>query len=110
MLKHTLGTTLGVLALISAGCMSSNTQSSSNQSTVLTLDSLLKNKPKNDYNITVNYELGMHCTGFDFTYCCVLPPYNSVQSQVIKTATGKKKYPELLEADEEEHEVIIRIC
>ncbi len=107
MLKHTLGTTLGVLALISAGCMSSNTQSSSNQSTVSTLDSLLKNKPKNDYNITVNYELGMHCTGFDFTYCCVLPPYNSVQSQVIKTATGKKKYPELLEADEEEHDVVV---
>ncbi len=56
-------------------------------------------KPKNDYNITINYELGMHCTGFDFSYCCVLPPYNSVQSQVIKTATGKKKYPELVEAD-----------
>ncbi|HHM12809.1 MAG TPA: hypothetical protein ENJ16_04595, partial [Planctomycetaceae bacterium] len=65
------------------------------------------NKPKNDYNITVNYELGMHCTGFDFTYCCVLPPYNSVQSQVIKTATGPKKYPELLEADEEDHSVVV---
>ena len=25
-------------------------------------------KPKNEYNITINYELGMHCTGFDFTY------------------------------------------
>ena len=58
-------------------------------------------KPKNDYNITINYELGMHCTGFDFTYCCVLPPYNSVQSQVIKTSTGKKKFPELLEADDD---------
>ncbi len=23
-------------------------------------------KPKNDYNITINYELGMHCTGFGF--------------------------------------------
>ncbi len=64
-------------------------------------------KPKNDYNITINYELGMHCTGFDFTYCCVLPPYNSVQSQVIKTATGKKKYPELLEADEEDPTVVV---
>ena len=64
-------------------------------------------KPKNDYNISINYELGMHCTGFDFTYCCVLPPYNSVQSQVIKTATGKKKYPELLEADEEDHSVVV---
>jgi len=66
-----------------------------------------KSKPKNDYNITINYELGMHCTGFDFTYCCVLPPYNSVQSQVIKTATGKKKYPELLESDEKEHDVVV---
>lgn len=66
-----------------------------------------KSKPKNDYNITVNYELGMHCTGFDFTYCCVLPPYNSVQSQVIKTAIGKKKYPELLESDEKEHDVVV---
>ena len=56
-------------------------------------------KPKNDYNITINYELGMHCTGFDFSYCCVLPPYNSVQSQVIKTSTGPNKFPELLESD-----------
>lgn len=64
-------------------------------------------KPINDYNITINYELGMHCTGFDFTYCCVLPPYNSVQSQVIKTATGNKKYPELLESDEEDHSIVV---
>ncbi|MEJ2590345.1 MAG: hypothetical protein P8178_02905 [Candidatus Thiodiazotropha sp.] len=66
-----------------------------------------KTKPKNDYNITINYELGMHCTGFDFTYCCVLPPYNSVQSQVIKTSTGKRKYPELLEADPKEADVVV---
>ncbi len=64
-------------------------------------------KPKNDYNITINYELGMHCTGFDFSYCCVLPPYNSIQAQVIKTATGKKKYPELLESDEKEPSVVV---
>jgi len=64
-------------------------------------------KPKNDYNITINYELGMHCTGFDFTYCCVLPPYNSIQSQVIKTATGRKKYPEVLEADEKDPMVVV---
>ncbi len=64
-------------------------------------------KPINDYNITINYELGMHCTGFDFSYCCVLPPYNSVQSQVIKTATGKKKYPELLEADPKDPTVVV---
>ena len=66
-----------------------------------------KTKPKNEYNITLNYELGMHCTGFDFTYCCILPPYNSVQAQVIKTATGKKKYPELLEADEKDHAILV---
>lgn len=64
-------------------------------------------KPKNDYNITINYELGMHCTGFDFSYCCVLPPYNSVQAQVIKTATGERKYPELLEADPKDPAVVV---
>ena len=37
-----------------------------------------------DYRIFVNYELGMHCTGFDFSYCCVLPPYNSIQAQVVR--------------------------
>jgi hypothetical protein len=64
-------------------------------------------KPKNDYNITINYELGMHCTGFDFTYCCVLPPYNSIQSQVIKSSTGPRKFPELLEADAADPGVLI---
>jgi hypothetical protein len=64
-------------------------------------------KPKNDYNITINYELGMHCTGFDFTYCCVLPPYNSIQSQVIKNATGKRKFPEMLEADAADPAVLV---
>lgn len=64
-------------------------------------------KPINDYNITINYELGMHCTGFDFSYCCVLPPYNSVQSQVVKTAPSKKKMPELLGADEKDPTVLV---
>lgn len=64
-------------------------------------------KPKNDYNITINYELGMHCTGFDFTYCCVLPPYNSIQSQVVKTATGARRFPELLEADSADPAVLV---
>ncbi len=52
-------------------------------------------KSDDDYRITINYELGMHCTGFDFEYCCVLPPYNSIQAQVIKVGKGKKK-PRLL--------------
>jgi hypothetical protein len=65
------------------------------------------NGPKNDYNITINYELGMHCTGFDFSYCCVLPPYNSVQSQVVKTATPSNPIPKLLGADPKDHEVLV---
>ena len=64
-------------------------------------------KPINDYNITINYELGMHCTGFDFTYCCILPPYNSIQSQVIKTATDASSLPVLLGADENDSRVLI---
>ena len=35
----------------------------------------------------MNYELGMHCTGFEFAYCCVLPPYNSILAQVVKPQT-----------------------
>jgi len=64
-------------------------------------------KPMNDYNITINYELGMHCTGFDFSYCCVLPPYNSIQSQVIKTGKGPKGLPELLVGDEEDPTILL---
>ncbi|HBB40175.1 MAG TPA: hypothetical protein DC005_01775, partial [Proteobacteria bacterium] len=37
-----------------------------------------------DYRIFIHYELGMHCTGFDFSYCCILPPYNSIQAQVVR--------------------------
>jgi hypothetical protein len=66
-----------------------------------------KQKPKNDYNITINYELGMHCTGFDFSYCCILPPYNSIQSQVIKTATGPYQFPQLLQADPKDPTILV---
>ena len=44
--------------------------------------------PRNPYNIFINYELGMHCVGFDVSYCCVIPPYNSVQGQAVKSGTG----------------------
>jgi len=54
--------------------------------------------PKNAFNILMNYELGMHCTGFEFAYCCVLPPYNSILAQVVKTEKNGPK-PRLLEAD-----------
>ena len=50
----------------------------------------------------MNYELGMHCTGFEFAYCCVLPPYNSILAQVVKPqATSNPDtgddFPRLLE-------------
>lgn len=51
---------------------------------------------EDDFIITINYELGMHCTGFDFEYCCVLPPYNSIQAQVVKVGKGDKK-PQLMD-------------
>ena len=44
--------------------------------------------PKNPYTIFINYELGMHCVGFDISYCCVIPPYNSIQAQAVKTGAG----------------------
>src|SRR3989344_1676475 len=59
-------------------------------------------KPKNAFNIMMNYELGMHRTGFEFSYCCVLPPYNSILAQVVKTEQDLTKgsgNPRLLEAD-----------
>ncbi len=57
-----------------------------------------------DFKIMMNYELGMHCTGFEFSYCCVLPPYNSILAQVVKPQTpgapqSNADFPRLLEGD-----------
>ena len=56
-----------------------------------------------DFKIFMNYELGMHCTGFEFAYCCVLPPYNSILAQVVKPNTrdpdSNAHFPRLLEGD-----------
>ena len=54
--------------------------------------------PKNAFNIMMNYELWMHCTGFEFSYCCILPPYNSILAQVVKTEKAGGK-PKLMESD-----------
>jgi len=57
-------------------------------------------EPKNDYNIFINYELGMHCVGFSMDYCCVIPPYNSIQAQAV--ASGESgKLPKLLSPDDD---------
>ena len=44
-----------------------------------------------DFKIMMNYELGMHCTGFEFAYCCVLPAYNSILAQVVKPQNGSTR-------------------
>ncbi|MEN8204980.1 MAG: hypothetical protein ABFS24_03095, partial [Pseudomonadota bacterium] len=49
-----------------------------------------------DFKMMMNYELGMHCTGFEFAYCCVLPAYNSILTQVVKPQNGVA-FPHLLE-------------
>jgi len=56
--------------------------------------------PPNPYNIFVNYELGMHCVGFDMNYCCIIPPYNSIQAQAVRTATNDDPLPHLLSPDD----------
>ncbi|MFQ5890669.1 MAG: hypothetical protein ACE5JR_11535 [Gemmatimonadota bacterium] len=56
--------------------------------------------PPNPYNIFVNYELGMHCVGFDMNYCCVIPPYNSIQAQAMRTATADDPRPRLLSPED----------
>lgn len=49
--------------------------------------------PYRKYNVFINYELGMHCAGFDESYCCIIPPYNSIQAQgVITGKDGKSPY------------------
>ncbi len=55
--------------------------------------------PKNEYNAFVNYELGMHCVGFEMSYCCVIPPYNSIQSQAVKSGQNGQ-LPKLLTPDD----------
>jgi len=56
-------------------------------------------EPKNPYNIFINYELGMHCVGFDMSYCCIIPPYNSIQAQPVRTAVDGG-LPRLLSAED----------
>ncbi len=55
--------------------------------------------PKDPYAIFINYELGMHCVGFDISYCCVIPPYNSIQAQAVKTGE-QGRMPSLLSPDD----------
>ncbi len=55
--------------------------------------------PRNPYSIFINYELGMHCVGFDVSYCCIIPPYNSVQAQAVRAGLQGEK-PRLLSPED----------
>ena len=55
-----------------------------------------------DFKIMMNYELGMHCTGFEFSYCCILPPYNSIVAQVVRPQDSQNPFPRLLSGDPSE--------
>ena len=55
--------------------------------------------PKDPYAVFINYELGMHCVGFDISYCCVIPPYNSIQAQAVRTGE-QGRLPRLLSPDD----------
>lgn len=52
--------------------------------------------PPHEYRISIHYDLGMHCTGFDFSYCCILPPYNSILAQIVRTSRGQHDKPRVL--------------
>jgi mono/diheme cytochrome c family protein len=56
-------------------------------------------EPRNPYNIFINYELGMHCVAFDISYCCIIPPYNSIQAQAVKSGMQGGS-PSLLSPDD----------
>jgi hypothetical protein len=55
-------------------------------------------QPRENFKILMNYELGMHCTGFEFAYCCVLPVYNSILTQIVKTEQDRPQ-PLLMDGD-----------
>ncbi len=56
-------------------------------------------RPKNEYNIFLGYELGMHCVGFDMTYCCIIPPFNTIHAQAVKSS-DRTEIPRLLSKDD----------
>lgn len=88
-----------ILVLMTAGIMQSDAVSSSYDPNPPFNQDLLERvghekgaalfEPRNRYNIFINYELGMHCVGFDVSYCCVIPPYNSVQAQAFRAGENE---------------------
>ncbi|MBD3267910.1 hypothetical protein GF373_14685, partial [bacterium] len=56
--------------------------------------------PADSHKIFIHYELGMHCTGFDLSYCCILPPYNSVLAEIVQTASQDNERPKILHEED----------
>ena len=103
MLQKTLKSTIAISLIAAATSASAgynpNPPFSVKKLKKVQLDGKTYYQPKKDFSLFVNYELGMHCVGFDMSYCCVIPPYNSIQSQAIKVSKGNEK-PKLLTPDD----------
>ncbi|MBI3844176.1 MAG: hypothetical protein HY292_05995 [Planctomycetes bacterium] len=82
-----------LLALVAAGCSQPEARSSTPPVPALRM-------PDRDVVVLVHYELGMHCSGFDLSYCCVLPPFNSILAQVVRTARHAADTPSVLKPDD----------
>lgn len=52
--------------------------------------------PPREILVGVHFDLGMHCTGFDFSTCCILPPWNGILAQAIRTSRGPGDPPRVL--------------
>ncbi len=97
--KGAVVSVIAALALTAASAYNTNPPFSLSKLEKVTVNGKTAYQSKKDYNMFVNYELGMHCVGFDMSYCCVIPPYNSIQSQAFKV--GKNgELPKQLSPDD----------
>ncbi len=53
-------------------------------------------EPQHRYVVLIHSELGMHITSFDFKYTAALPPFNSVQVQVVRAERSDGTPPKLI--------------
>ncbi|SMF95372.1 hypothetical protein SAMN02949497_2735 [Methylomagnum ishizawai] len=50
------------------------------------------------YRVLATNDLGMHCSDLDYRIAAILPPYNSVHSQVVRIGSSSASPPRLLDA------------
>ena len=51
------------------------------------------------YQVLTTNDLGMHCGDLDYRVAGILPPYNSLHSQVIKMGTSSTNKPRVLDGN-----------